>query len=96
MGYYLTVTTKTGNLLHRYKQYDTLEAVLGYVSEKFLSDPEKPFAYSGHFAVRSGMITWLSIQAATAREHLREDIARIDIVSERGLLDHQTAGQIAN
>ena len=65
------------------------ESIPKDVSERYLADPDLPHRWSGYFAMRGGALTWLKIQTA-AGVYLREDIAQIDILSERGHLERET------
>jgi hypothetical protein len=90
MQYFLTVQTKDGAHLHKDEQHDSLDDVLKFVSDNFLTDPTMPHRWTGWFAMRSGEITRLHMKSGTAGIYLRKDIAEIDILSERGKLERDT------
>jgi hypothetical protein len=96
MKYFLSVETKDGDFLHKDEQHDSLEDVLKTVSAHYLADPTMPHRWSGYFAMRDGEITSLKIKRGTAGIYLREDIAEIGILSQRGKLERDTLGAAKN
>lgn len=90
MTYFLSVKNKNGDFLRKDERHDTLDAVLTRVSERYLRDPEMHWRWSGYFAMRSGEITSLRIASTTAGKYLRDDVAEISILSERGYLERET------
>jgi len=89
MIYFLTVTTKDGHALQRHEKHQSLAAALAAIAP-YLEEPSEPFRWLGYFTIRDGHIARLYLNRATAGMYLREDIARIDIMSERGLLETET------
>lgn len=90
MKYFITVKDKDGRTLHLDTPHQSIDAALAVVSSEYLTDPDIPFRWTGYFAARDGQITWLKITGGTAGDYLRDDIAEIDILSERGLLERDT------
>jgi hypothetical protein len=90
MKYFLSVKTKEDQYIYRDQPYESLEDALSFVSEHYLSDPQLPVWWSGHFAMRSGEITWLRVRASIAGLSLRKDIREIDILSALGRLERDT------
>lgn len=88
--YFLTVIARDGSFLHYCEKRDELEDILDFVSRNYLADAAEPHRWNGYFAVRSGQLTRLYLSRATAGLLLRDDIERIDIVNERGLLETAT------
>jgi hypothetical protein len=90
MAYFLTVRKKDGALLHDREKYPALEAALQTVSRNYLADAQWPRRWNGYFAIRNGELTRLYLTQGTTAAPLRDDIARIDIMNERGLLETKT------
>jgi hypothetical protein len=90
MPYFLTVTKRDGSYLHHRERYPDLQSAIAIVSREYLTDAAEPHRWNGYFAVRGGQLTRLYLNRATAGLLLRDDIERIDIVNERGLLETAT------
>lgn len=96
MIYFLTVRKKDGSFLRLREKYADIESAIEVVSRNYLADAGSPHRWNGYFAVRNGELTRLYLSQETTAPHLRDDIERIDIVNERGLLEAETHGTEAS
>ncbi len=73
-----------------------MESALRIISDDYLEDDPAAYRWNGYFALRDGELTRFYITQGTSAPLLREDIARIDVVSERGLLERDTFARPAD
>ena len=91
MKYFLNVKNKDGDLIHCNTQFENLDMALQTVSREFILDAELPHRWVGYFTLKDGHISFLKITNLTGGDCLRDDIAEINVLSERGFLERETA-----
>lgn len=89
IGYFLTVRTIDGGYLHSKQRFDALDAALREAG-RYLRNPPFPHVMLGYFSMRDGALTSLCINRATGGNYMADEIARIEIFSARGFLEHET------